>query len=409
MDANTQAVDDQRDPSTLSSIEAIRLMPGMYIGGTDQRALHNVVWCLIGHALQESAHGAGHQISVTFDPDNSVRISDDGLGLSIAPDPSTGQPWVERALTMYWAWGKASEYTTRASRRRPMFYPGLAVPVALAEKLNVEIKQQGAVWNMVYAKGERQTKLTRSRDLVDPTETGTTITFQPDYSVFQAVDIDHDYMFRSLRELAFLMNEFTVIFEDNRLAAAHPSTIFHFPDGTVDFVRHLNRHAQVLHEPLSIRKTGVVVLETGANAELEVDIAVQYTDSQQFMMVSYVNGHETQAGGVHVEGFLERWCHGLNTLHDPLRADRQGLFITKDEARYGMTAIISIWYPSADCEGGAYEKKLIGAEIQNVIEDLVWEDISTLASDSQSNALLRTILVKCLKDRAERINRRYGE
>ena len=74
-----------------------------------------------------------------------------------------------------------------------------------------------------------------------------------------------------------------------------------------------------------------------------------------------------------------------------------------------MTAIISIWYPSADCEGGTYEKKLIGAEIQNVIENLVWEDISTLASDAQSNALLRTILMKCLKDRAERINRRYGE
>jgi len=408
MDANTQAVDDQRDPSTLSSIEAIRLMPGMYIGGTDQRALHNVVWCLIGHALQESAHGAAHQISVTLDPDNSVRISDDGLGLSIAPDPSTGQPWVERALTMYWAWGKASEYTTRASRRRPMFYPGLAVPVALAEQLSVEIKQQGAIWNIVYAKGECQTKLTRIRELVDPTETGTTITFQPDYSVFQAVDIDHDYMFRSLRELAFLMNEFTVIFEDNRLAAAHPSTVFHFPDGTVDFVRHLNRHAQVLHEPLSIRKTGIVALETGANAELEVDIAVQYTDAQQFMIVSYINGHETEAGGVHVKGFLKRWRQGLNTLHDPSRADRQGLFITKDEARHGMTAIISIWYPFP-CFEGAIKKKLSGAKIKNVIEHLVWEGVKTLASDPQSTAWFDPILVKCLKDRAERINRRYGE
>jgi len=408
MDANRQGIDDQRDPSTLSSSELIRWMPGMYISGTDQRALHYVVWCLIGHALQESAHGAGHQISVTLDIDNRVRISDDGLGLSIAPDPSTGQPWVERAFTVYWAWGQASEYTTRANRRRPTFYAGLAVPVALAEQLSVEIKQQGAVWNLVYVKGECQTKLTRIRELVDPTETGTAITFQPDYSVFQAVDIDHDYMFRSLRELAFLMNEFTVIFEDNRPGAAHPATIFHFPNGTVDFVRHLNRYTHVLHEPLSIRKTGVIELETGAKAELEVDIAVQYTDAQQCLILSYINGHETVEGGVHVEGFLEHWCHGLNTLQDPSGANRQALFITEDEARNGLTAIISIWYPFPHFEGST-NKKLSGAEIKDVIEYLVSESMSTLVADPPSKTLFDPILVKCLKDRAERIHRRYGE
>jgi len=102
MNANTQAVDDDRDLSTLYSIEVIRLMPRMFIGGTDERALHYIVWCVIGHTLHESANGAGHQISVTLDPDHSVRISDDSLGLSVAPDPSTGQLWVEHTLTMYW-------------------------------------------------------------------------------------------------------------------------------------------------------------------------------------------------------------------------------------------------------------------------------------------------------------------
>ena len=248
---------------------------------------------------------------------------DNGTGLPISPDQWTRTfPRVEPALAWLYGVSKRAEYTERVGHHYWAYNEPLFIPVGLAEKFTVEIKQQGALWRINYSKGEPQTALERIAELADPTETGTTLIFQPDYTIFQPVDIDHGYMFRSLRELAFLMNPLTVTFADKRPDVAHPSAVFHYPDGTADFVRYLNRDQTPLHNPLVIRKTGPLKLRYDENAkhEIEIDFVVQYTDGQESMILNYVNGVEIKNGGVHVQGFIEGLYSGLNRVYDEFQS-----------------------------------------------------------------------------------------
>ena len=404
MNTNTNDADDS---PFVSDIKAARLMPGMYIGGTNQRALHSLVWVLIGHAIHECVNRPSNQIMVTIEPGNIVSVADDGSGLPTEIDQSTGRPLIEHDLTTYHRVGTNwSGHRQQEGRHHHAYYIGLVVPLALAEKFTVEIKQHGALWRTTYAKGEIQTALERMGELVDPTETGTTITLQPDYSVFQPVDIDHEYMYRSLRDLAFLMSQLTVTFEDKRSGVSHPTTTFYFTDGTADFVQHLNRAYKTLHEPLVIRISGLVELESGSSAELEIDIAVQYTDTDQSMILSYINDHETEEGGVHVQGFLDGYYIGLSVADRASKPESQRPYVTDQEALGGMTAIVSIWYQHPEFEDSA-ARKLVGKKVQTLIAELVSDRI--IESAPELDGMIDSVIAKWLKNRTERLNRRYGD
>ncbi|MHB8624575.1 MAG: DNA topoisomerase IV subunit B family protein [Aggregatilineales bacterium] len=391
MDSNTNNADDLR---VLSSVEAVRTMPGMYIGGTNQRALHAVVWCLIGHALHESSLGLGNQISVTIEPENIVRVTDDGLGLPLTPDPNTGRPLIEQAVTTHWAgiaWpGRQAQGNYR---HHDAWYVGLGVPNAVSEKFTVEVKQQGYLWRILYGKGECQTELERVEALANLDETGTTIIFQPDYSIFQPAEIDPQYMYRSLRELAYLMGGFTIRFEDKRPYASHALSEFHFADGTADFVRSLNREYKTLHDPVVIRRTITGERKAGLSFELEVDIAVQYSDTQDFIIQSYVNGKEPLEGGVHIDGFVEGWSWGIGEMLEQIVLG-------------GLAAVISIWHPAPQFEG-AGKYKLISPEVKPAMSDAVRDALYELRETAPD--LMNAMREKCQNNRILHEQRRYAE
>ena len=360
----TQATEDY-DASNirvLEGLEAVRKRPGMYIGSTSQRGLHHCIYEIVDNSIDESIAGFCTDIHVTINSDNSVTVEDNGRGIPVDIKEGTGKSALEIVHTVLHAGGKFGDGGYKVSGG--LHGVGASVVNALSEKYMVEVSRQGYVWRQEYMRGEPMAPVEKG-EATD--KTGTKTTFWPDPEIFtETTEIDAEVIATRLREMAFLNKGLKIIFKYPGIEEAE---IFHYEGGIGSYVEFLNKNRTALHDkPIYIDK---VV------GDIQVEVAMQYTDSYQENVLSFANNINTHFGGTHLTGFRNAITRVLNDYARKskiLKDNEQNL--SGDDVREGLTAIVSVKIPNPEFEGQTKEKlgsqEALGA-VQDAVKDKLQE------------------------------------
>lgn len=340
----------------LEGLEAVRIRPGMYIGSTSQRGLHHCIYEIVDNSIDESLAGFCTDIHVTIHKDNSVTVEDNGRGIPVDIKPDSGKSALEIVHTVLHAGGKFGDGGYKVSGG--LHGVGASVVNALSEKYIVEVSRQGFVWRQEYMRGEPMAPVEKG-EATD--KTGTKTTWWPDPEIFtETTEIDCDVIANRLREMAFLNKGLKIIF--SRHDSEEVET-FHYEGGIGSYVEFLNKNKNVLHEkPIYIDKV------VGA---LQVEVAMQYTESYTESVLSFANNINTHSGGTHLTGFRNSITRVLNEYarkNNILKDSEQNL--SGEDVREGLTAIVSVKIPNPEFEGQTKEK-LGSQEAMGAVQDAV--------------------------------------
>ncbi|MBR5719215.1 MAG: DNA topoisomerase (ATP-hydrolyzing) subunit B [Clostridia bacterium] len=372
----------------LEGLEAVRRRPGMYIGSTDSRGLHHLVYEIVDNAIDEAMAGYCTHVYVTIHPDNSVTVVDNGRGIPVDIHKQTGKSALEVALTILHAGGKFGGSGYKVSGG--LHGVGLSVVNALSYLLTAEVRKDGKIYRQICERGIKKTEVEVVGEC-SPEEHGTSITFHPDPEIFDEVDYVYEILIKRLRELAFLNAGITIVVTDERPEPRLEST-FHYMGGIREFVSFLNKNKVVLHnEPIYFSASqSDAPLETAS-----VEVAMQYNDDYAENIYSYANNICTTEGGSHLVGFktaLTRVINDYARKNNILKASDQNL--SGDDVREGLTAIISVKLVEPQFEGQT-KTKLGNAYIKGMVDSAVSEGLSIYMEEHPSESKL--IIDKCLQ------------
>ncbi len=340
----------------LEGLDAVRKRPAMYIGSTGPDGLHHLVYEVVDNSVDEHMAGFGETIETTIHIDGSVTVVDNGRGIPTGMHSTQKKSAAEVALTMLHAGGKFEQgaYTVSGG----LHGVGISVVNALSEWLEMEIWQDGQVFEQRYERGKptaplKVTGKTKKR--------GTTITFKPDHEVFETTDFSFDVLAQRLRELAFLNKGLEISLKDER---KEKEQVFRYKGGIVSFVEHLNEAKTPLHKPIyiSVEKSDMIL-----------EVALQYNDAYAENMFSFANNINTREGGTHLVGFkaaLTRTINNYANANDLLKKETESL--TGDDVREGLTAVISVKLRNPQFEGQT-KAKLGNSEVKGIVETAVNE------------------------------------
>ena len=374
----------------LEGLEAVRKRPGMYIGSTDARGLHHLVYEIVDNSIDEALAGYCTEIDITLHQDGSVSVQDNGRGFPVGIHPKMGRPAVEVCLTVLHAGGKFGGGGYKVSGG--LHGVGASVVNALSAHLSVQVFQDGKIYQQEYARG----KYLYDLKVVGETDrTGTTIRFLPDVKspdnpegIFDTGDFQFDVLKNRLQEMAFLNKGIRIVFRDER-GETPVEKEFCYNGGLREFVLHLNRHRnqEALLPPQPIYTEG---LKDG----ILVEVAMQYTDSYQENIYSFANNIHTPDGGTHLMGFntaLTRAINDYGRKYKLIKESEQNL--KGEDVRESLTAIISIKMEDPQFESQT-KSKLGSGEVRGVVDSLVSEELSTYLEENP--AVARAILDRCL-------------
>lgn len=371
----------------LEGLEAVRRRPGMYIGSTDSRGLHHLVYEIVDNSIDEAMAGFCTHIYVTIHADNSITVVDNGRGIPVDIHPKTGKSALEVALTMLHAGGKFGGSGYKVSGG--LHGVGLSVVNALSTELTAEVRRDGHIYRQICRRGIKVTEV----EIVGncgADEHGTTIHFVPDEEIFDEVNYEYDILVRRLRELAFLNGGVRIIVTDERCDPPVQDS-FHYEGGVVEYVRYINKNKEVLH-PDPIYFSAVKndnPLETAS-----VEVALQYNDGYSENVFTYANNINTIEGGSHLAGFRAAMTRVINDYARKfkiLKDSDQNL--TGDDIREGLSAIISVKLTVPQFEGQT-KTKLGNAYIRTLVDNAVTAGMTTYLEENPAQAKL--ILDKCL-------------
>ena len=385
MEQNTY---DASQIQVLEGLEAVRRRPGMYIGSTDSRGLHHLVYEIVDNAIDEAMAGFCTHVYVTIHPDNSVTVEDNGRGIPVDIHKQTGKSALEVALTMLHAGGKFGGSGYKVSGG--LHGVGLSVVNALSYLLIAEVKKEGRVYRQICERGIKKTEVEAVGDC-DPSEHGTTITFHPDPEIFDEVNYEYEILIKRLRELAFLNAGVTIVVTDERPEEKIENS-FYFMGGIREFVSFLNKNKTVLHsEPIYFSASqSEDPMETAS-----VEVAMQYNDDYSENIYTYANNICTTEGGSHLVGFktaLTRVINDYARKNKILKDNDANL--TGDDVREGLTAIISVKLVEPQFEGQT-KTKLGNAYIKGMVDSAVSEGLSIYMEEHPAES--RLIIDKCLQ------------
>jgi DNA gyrase subunit B len=363
----------------LEGIEAIRMRPAMYIGGTDVRGLHHLVYEVIDNSIDEAMAGYGHSIQVTIHVDGSISVVDEGRGIPVDIDPERGKSALEIVMTIVHSGGKFDHNAYKVSGG--LHGVGVTAVNALSEWLEAEVHRDGQVWSQTFEKGIATGPV---RALGPAKSTGTKVTFLPDAEIFPKIEFDADILEKRLRELAFLNKGVRIRLADER--GPEPRAVeFHSAEGLSEFVAYLNRAQTVLHPP-------IVLAGRDEERAVEVEVALQYNDSISEMVVSYCNNINTIEGGTHLTGFRTALTRTLNQYaKDAAPAKNKDLTITGEDFKEGLTAIISVKVPDPQFESQT-KIKLANAEVEGIVTRVVNERLGEFLETNPAAA--KRIVIK---------------
>ena len=362
----------------LEGLEAVRRRPGMYIGSTDERGLHHLVWEVVDNSIDEAMAGHATTILVTIKADGTVVVVDDGRGVPVGKH-STGKDALEVVHTVLHAGGKFGGGGYKVSGG--LHGVGVSVVNALSEWMRVESARDGAVYYQEYVRGKPSTSVTK----IGPAggRRGTTTQFRADPEMFETIDYSFETISQRLRESAYLTKKVWITLRDERIDRERS---FYFEGGIVSFVRHLNRNKEPLHiRPISCeRREGATLVE----------VALQYNDTYTENVLAFANNINTVDGGTHVTGFraaltssLNDWAHKAGVLKD---SDGN---LSGDDVREGLTAVISVKLTEPQFEGQT-KAKLGNAEVKGQVQTAVTASLSQYLEENPGDG--RRIIEKCL-------------
>ncbi|QGH36875.1 DNA topoisomerase (ATP-hydrolyzing) subunit B [Gracilibacillus salitolerans] len=355
----------------LEGLEAVRKRPGMYIGSTNEKGLHHLVWEIVDNSIDEALAGHCDHIQVFIEEDNSITVVDNGRGIPVSMHEKTGRPAVETIMTVLHAGGKFGGGGYKVSGG--LHGVGASVVNALSSELEVHVHRDGKLYNISFSRG----KLTNDLEVIGDTDiTGTKTRFKPDPEIFTESTVYHyDILATRLRELAFLNKGLSISIKDNR--EDQEEETFYYEGGIGSYVEHLNRSKEVLHEPFYAEKE---------EDNIQVEVALQYNDGFASNIYSFANNISTHEGGTHESGFKTGLTRVINDY-----ARKNNLFkendpnLTGDDVREGLTAIISIKHPDPQFEGQT-KTKLGNSEARTITDSAFSELFSKFLFENPNTA-----------------------
>ena len=364
----------------LEGLEAVRKRPGMYIGGTDTKALHHMIYEVVDNAIDEAMQGRCDKIVVTIHKDESVTVEDNGAGIPVGIQKQTGLPALTVVMTKLHAGGKFGDVGYKVSGG--LHGVGVSAVNALSTWMETEVKRDGKVWRQRFNRGVPVTDV-EEVGKCKRGETGTTQRFLRDDTIFDVLEYDWNTLVTRFREMAFLTRGIDIHFVDDR--GDEPREIsFYFEGGVQTFVRYLNKNRTVLHQPVYI---DMQVEST------HVEVAIQYTDGYNESIFAFANTINTPDGGTHLTGLRAAVTRQINDY-----ARKQGILkdndanFSGDDTRQGMTAILSVKVVEPQFEG-QNKLKLLNNEVRYHVETAVAEGINSWMEENPRDA--RRITDKC--------------
>jgi DNA gyrase subunit B len=379
--ANHASSYQAEDIQVLEGLEAVRRRPGMYVGGTDVKALHHLIYEVVDNSIDEALAGAADLIEIIIHEDSSVTVTDNGRGIPVEDHPTQKKSALEVVMTMLHAGGKFEGTTYKVSGG--LHGVGVSAVNALSEWCEVEVKREGKIHFQRYERG-KPTGPVKSSGKVNPSDTGTKTTFKFDPEIFKGKE---EYRFETLaqrfREMAFVTRGVTIKLIDERDGR---EMTFYFEGGITSFVRYLNRNRDVLHP--------VVHTEKEVEGGLVVDFAIQFTDAYAESVYAFANTINTIDGGTHLTGMRLAITRIINNYarKNSLLKDNDDNF-SGDDTREGLTAIISVKIPEPQFESQT-KVKLMNPEVQTATQQVVGEAFSTFLE--KNPAAGKAIVQKCL-------------
>ena len=378
---------DENQIQVLEGLEAVRKRPGMYIGSTDERGLHHLVYEIVDNAVDEALAGFCNEIIITLYKDGSCSVQDNGRGFPVGIHPKIGRPAVEVCLTILHAGGKFGGGGYKVSGG--LHGVGASVVNALSRHLQVNVYQDGKVYQQEYERG----KVLYDLKVVGQTDrTGTTIRFWPDVKgegddqgIFETGDFHFDTLKTRFREMAFLNRGIRIVFRDER-PEEPVERVFHYEGGISEFVKYINKNKEVLFpEPIYI---------SGMVDTTSVEVAMQYNDTYSENIFTFVNNIHTPDGGTHLAGFsmaITRVINDYGRKHNILKANDANL--TGDDIREGLAAIVSVKLEDPQFESQT-KSKLGNSEVRTIVNSLVGKQLTDYLEENPSTA--KQILDRCL-------------
>ncbi|HJJ32602.1 MAG TPA: DNA topoisomerase (ATP-hydrolyzing) subunit B [Methanocorpusculum sp.] len=380
---------DNYDASHITVLEGlapVRERPAMYIGSTDTRGLHHLVYEVVDNSIDEALAGFCKHISIVINADGSVSVEDDGRGIPVDIMPKQGKSALEVVLTVLHAGGKFDKNTYQVSGG--LHGVGVSVVNALSTKLVAEVYRDGKIYTMVFSKGgivqkmdsrdetekefkERMIRMNKE-GVSDRNTTGTRISFYPDGSIFETTEFDYDVLAHRFRELAYLNKGVELRIMDKR---SGDSELYCYEGGLREFVIHLNEGKELLHaDPIYLDKSD-------SENKIDVEIALQYNTTYTETLYTFVNSVNTREGGTHLEGFRSALTKAINNSAHANKHLKEDVSVKGEDVREGLTAVISVKIANPQFEGQT-KMRLGNSNVKGLVDSLVYQALTTFFEEN---------------------------
>ena len=377
--------------------EHIRRRPGMYVGGTDARALHHLIYEVVDNSIDEALAGRCDRIEITLHKDGSATVADNGVGIPVDLHES-GKSALELVMTEVGSGGKFDNDAYKVSGG--LHGVGVSAVNALSAELTATIFRDGHVWRQTYSEGLATSEVDKLRPLEDGEETGTVISFVPDFTVMDRNDFSFSTLMTRFREMAFVTRKVTIALRDERVKPINREVTFYFDGGLRSFVRYLNRNRRSIHRVIHVERDIDYIDRNNSPYTIGVEVAFQYSDVSTTTELAFTNTINTPDGGTHITGLRSSITGVINRY-----ARKAGLLKEKDgnfsgnDTLEGLTAIVSVKHPDPQFESQT-KVKLLNPEVQGAVSQVVTEAFNEFLDTNTREA--RKIIDKCMTSKRAR-------
>jgi DNA gyrase subunit B len=361
--------------TVLEGLEPVRKRPGMYIGSTGETGLHHLIWEVVDNSVDEAMAGHATKVGVLIQKDGGVTVVDNGRGIPVDVHKQTKKSALETVLTVLHAGGKFGGDASGYKVSGGLHGVGVSVVNALSTNLVAQVKRDGKVYEQKYKIGKAQgpVKPVGKVDKDDPEQTGTSITFYPDASIFETCEFKFKTVLEHLRSQAYLTKGLHFIITDERAGLTYQ---YFFEGGIVSYIRQVNRNKKAKNAPIYIQKQA---------GDIAVEIAIQYTDDFDERILAYANNVYNPEGGMHVTGFRGALTRVINNYATKNNYVKESEKLTGEDMREGLSAVISVKLPNPQFEGQT-KAKLGNPEVRTIVEQVVNEALEIYFEEHPADA-----------------------